>query len=162
MLELSELNVLRAIGDDIKRRDDLSRSYNCCNFKFTPCTALDLESSILKALENFESTRIIKYTRKDQELDDYIITMTRKGFYEYLKHSGSILDTFKEIAVELENKNFNSQTISQKTQTKHVVVCTILEEWAENDLIKVTRNENIQINTVTRHGQKFIKALLTV
>ncbi|MDI6644203.1 MAG: hypothetical protein QME14_04025 [Methanobacteriaceae archaeon] len=162
MLELSELNVLRAIGDDIKKRDDLTLSYQCCNFKFTPCTALDLESSILKALENFESTRIIKIHEKNHSLDGYNITMTRRGFYEYLKHSGSVLDTFKDIALELEKDNLNSQTISQNISTELVVVSTILEEWAENGLINITKKDSIEIKKITPHGQKFIKALLSV
>jgi len=162
MLDLCELNVLRAIGDDIKRRDDLTRSYQCCNFKFTPCTALDLESTILKALKKFESCRIIEITHESQGLDGYHITMTRRGFYEYLKHSGSVLETFKDLAEELENKNLDSETISQKINIPQVVVCTILEEWAENQLITIHNDKSIKIRNISSHGQKFIRALLNV
>ena len=162
MLKLHELNVLRAIGDDIKKRDDLSRSYQCSNFKFNPCTALDLESSIINVLNNFEDSHLIQITKKTRKLDDNVIIMTHTGFYEYLKYSGGVLEIFKPVARQIKNGNLDSEKISQSTNLKRVVVCTILNEWVDSGLIKVLKKEDIEIKVVTTHGDKFIEALLRV
>ncbi|MGC9516208.1 MAG: hypothetical protein ACP5C3_00755 [Methanomicrobiales archaeon] len=162
MLELIELNVLRAIGDDIKKRDDLTRSYECSNFKFNPCTALDVETSIIGALTNFESSHLIKIDSKEQNLDSFHIKMTRQGFYEYLKYSGGVLEIFKPVGKEIKNGNKHCTEISHKTGLKKVVVYTILEEWAAADIINISKKDKLEITKTTPHGDNFIEALLSV
>lgn len=158
MLCYEAIRVLKAIGNDIKSRDDVNRLFKGFNFQNSVFTAALSKRSISNALVNLESSGFIEIEKRKSDLDNCLIKMTKNGFHEYLKHLGGLMKRYAKVAALVNKGLREGLEISKKTNQENVIINTILEEWADLGYITVSKTEDdsISIDTITSRGQSFI------